>query len=320
MKNSGKELELLVTLIQKHIEPEAAVEHNIHLPVINSSSGRTRQCDIVITSGPNHRRTITIGEVQDRSSQVDINTFSGWLSKLDEVGAQHLICVSRLEFPESIKEKAFSLGNKVKLINIKDADPTEIPFGFLKTNFKYHNYQATDVKVSKIKFSRHEANLLGIFDSINEFMANEILDLNSTIFSFDKVILKSIYNICQESSKKHLSQDGFGDGVIVFEPENENPLFFYIDGQFTRIGMKLEFNWTNEILDYPVTVLSYEQQSDGSLAWILEGKYETPGGKVSFKVPLIKKDNYHEIPGLILNMENPHEFAFGIVNEGETKI
>jgi len=318
MKSNGKELELLINLIQKHIEPDAVVQHDIHLPVIGSASGRTRQCDIVITSGPSHRKTITIIEAQDRTSQVDINTFNGWLAKLDEIGAQHLICVSRLEFPESIKEKAFSQGNKVKLINLKGADPTEIPLSFLKSNFKYYNYQAIDVKVLNMKFTKDEAKSLGIFDSINTYFDSKAMDVNSTVFSFDKIHLKSIYIICRDSCKD-LSVDGSGSEVLEYNKVNDPALYFYMDGKFTRIEIRLEFKWKNEVIEYPVTFLSYEQQDNGSLAWIFEGKYDTPGGLVSFKAPLIKKSNYYEIPGMILNMENHHELTMLIIGSDEAK-
>ncbi len=317
MKKNGKDLELLVNLIQKYIEPDAIVEHDIHLPVIGSTSGRKRQCDIVIISGPKHRKTITIVEAQDRISQVDINTFNGWLIKLDEIGAQHLICVSRLEFPESIKEKAISQGNKVKLINLKDADPAEIPLSFLKSNFKYYNYETIEVIAPKITFTKADTISLGIFEFINTFIESKNMDLNSMIFSYDKKELKSIYTICRDSCK-NLSIDGSGSEVLEFDKVNDPPLFFNIDGKFTRIGMRLEFKWKNEVIEYPVSILSYEQQSDGSLAWIFEGKYDTPGGHLSFKVPLIKKDNYYEIPGMILNMTNNNELTLKIIKVDET--
>jgi hypothetical protein len=318
MKNNGKELELLINLIQKHIEPDAVVEHDVHLPVIGSASGRTRQCDIVITSGPKHRKTITIIEAQDRTSQVEINTFNGWLGKLDEIGAQHLICVSRLEYPESIKEKAISLGNKVKLINLKDADPTEIPISFLKSNFKYCNYQPSEIIAPKIIFTKAEAVSLGIFESINKFIETNKVDANSMIFSYDKHELKSIYTICQDSCE-NLSVNGSGSQILEFNKVDDPPLFFHIDGHFTRIGMRLEFKWKNEVIEYPVSLMSYEQQTDGSLAWIMEGKYDTPSGHLSFKVPLIRKENYHEIPGMIINMPMNNELILQIVNVNEVK-
>lgn len=314
MKNNGKELELLIKLIQKYIEPDSEVQHNIHLPVLGSASGRTRQCDIVITSGPKHRKTITIIEAQDRTTQVDINTFNGWIAKLDEVGAQHLICVSRLEFPESIKEKAIIQGNKVKLINLRDADPTEIPLSFLKSNFKYYNYQPNPITSPKIFFSKDEASTLGIHEAISSFIKNNKLDVNSMIFSFDKKNLTNIYSICRDSCKDLLN-DGVGTEILEFKKNINPPLYFYIDGKFTQIGLRLEFNWTNKVIEYPISFLSYEQQTDGSLAWIMEGKYETPNGHVSFKAPLIKKENYYEIPGIILNMPTDNELILQIVKD-----
>ena len=118
-KNDGKYLEQLVELIEKSIarstDHTAKVERNVNLPVLNSSIGATRQCDIIIRSGVVPRETITIVEVQDRKEAVEIGHYSDWITKLDSVGAQQLICVSRHAFPESIKEQVALSGTKVRL-------------------------------------------------------------------------------------------------------------------------------------------------------------------------------------------------------------
>lgn len=70
MAKDGKQLEQLVHLIEKSIEPNAQVEHNVQMPILNSRIGATTQCDIVIRTGTPPRQTITLVEVQDRGSQV----------------------------------------------------------------------------------------------------------------------------------------------------------------------------------------------------------------------------------------------------------
>lgn len=111
-------MEKVVSILEKHISAEVNVSHDVELPVLNSSSGRTRQCDVVIVTGTGARQTTTIVEVQKRKSKPDINTFNGWIGKLEEVGGQHLICVSEAGFPKSVLEKARAIGPKVRLLTL----------------------------------------------------------------------------------------------------------------------------------------------------------------------------------------------------------
>lgn len=113
MMNDGSFLERLVQLIEQSIAPDAHIQRNVKLPNLGSKSGATTECDIVIRNGPPFRETVTIVEVKDRERPVDINMFRGWQQKLEDVGAQHLYCVSRKPFPESIKEKAALSGNTI---------------------------------------------------------------------------------------------------------------------------------------------------------------------------------------------------------------
>jgi hypothetical protein len=315
MTKQGSDLERVINLIQKSIEPDAIVEHNVFLPVIGSKSGRSRQCDTVITSGPKHRKTITIVEVQDRSSQVDINTFIGWLGKLDEIGEQHLICVSRLEYPESIKEKTLMLGNKVKLITLKNTAPNEIPESFFKSNIKYIKFQITKLNSPKLGFSIDEAKSLGIYDSINLFLKRSFKS-DERIFSLDKITLISLHNLCQDSNENP-EKNGIGNNILEFSRTEGQPLYFFIDDRFTRIGLKIEFSWKNEVQEFPFSILSYEQQGDGSLAWIYEAKFDTQNGPVSVKIPFVKKEDLYLIPGMVTHISQDHSFIIQIKKDSE---
>jgi hypothetical protein len=135
MVNDGTFLEKLVQLIEQSLALDAIVERNVKLPILNSRIGVIAQCDIVIRTGKPPRETLTIVEVQDREKPVDINMFRGWQQKLQDVGAQHLYCVSRQTFPESIKEKASLSGNTIKLITLKELDTDQIPLTFFKMSF-----------------------------------------------------------------------------------------------------------------------------------------------------------------------------------------
>ena len=316
MENDGKEMEKLIHLINKSIEPESNIEHNVFLPVIGSASGRKRQCDILITSGPSHRKTLTLVETQDRTSKVDINTFNGWLEKLTEVGAQHLICVSRLDFPESIKEKAYLSGNKVKLVTMKEIAEDEIPFDFLKLKFKYLNFKLIESKNLNLTYSRSEAKSLGVYDAILEYRKDNLkLNFNDKIFSLDQFELKCLYNICRDSIQIQ-NENCSGLDKIAFDTKSGTPLYLFIDNKFLRIGLEVEFKWENEAFEYPVSLLTYEQGKDGSLAWVFEGQYETIGGKISFKLPIIKTNGKYQIAGIMTNLPDNHELLlFNEINK-----
>ena len=120
--------EKIVTIIERHLEHDAVVERDRNLPVLTSKSGRTRQCDVVITEGAKPRQTISIVEVQDRGSKPTINDFEGWVTKMRQVGAQHLICVSEQGFPSSIEERADELGPTIRLLTLKQLEEHSSPF------------------------------------------------------------------------------------------------------------------------------------------------------------------------------------------------
>ena len=120
-----EEVEEIVKLLEASISPEAEVERNVFLPDLNSTQGAKRQCDVVIRNGKPPRETITIVEVQDRTSKVDVNTFGGWCQKMRDVGAQHLVCVSKEGFPRSVQEKALKMGPTVRLLMLSQLQSTE---------------------------------------------------------------------------------------------------------------------------------------------------------------------------------------------------
>lgn len=120
-------LEKLATIVERHIEPNARVRRNVTLPVLGSSSGRTRQCDIVIEAGKKPRVTTSIVEAQKRKDKPEIGEFDGWIEKMREVGAQHLICVSKTGYPKSIEEKADQIGPTVRLLTLKQLEQGNWP-------------------------------------------------------------------------------------------------------------------------------------------------------------------------------------------------
>src|SRR5688500_2290109 len=91
--------EYVCALLERVLTPGASVQHDIRLPVINGN--RMRQCDVVVRFGTAPREMTAIVEVTSRGRKVGVNDIHAWYRKMQEVGAQLLICVSRVGFSRS---------------------------------------------------------------------------------------------------------------------------------------------------------------------------------------------------------------------------
>ena len=120
-KNTGKLREKVVTILERHLEQNARVCCDRKLPVLKKPS-RKRQIDVLIETGEERRKTISIVETQDRIDKPDQSEFDGWLVKMREVGAQHLICVTSAGYPQSIIDKAKEEGPTVRLYTLKQLE------------------------------------------------------------------------------------------------------------------------------------------------------------------------------------------------------
>ncbi|MCX6676812.1 MAG: hypothetical protein NTU95_02560 [Methanothrix sp.] len=118
----------IVAILEQSLSPNARVQHDVKLPVIGMKD-QWRQCDVVITYGEPPREFLSIIEVQRRNSKPDINTFGGWVAKMEDVGAQQLICVSAKGYPKSIKQQVNErLGKRrVCLLTLEELIEGEMP-------------------------------------------------------------------------------------------------------------------------------------------------------------------------------------------------
>lgn len=282
---SGKDLEKLVQLIEKSIDPNARVERDIQMPILNSRIGATTQCDIVIRTGTPPRETITIFEIQDRNYQVKPNDFRGWLQKLDDVGAQHLICVSRKEFPESIKEQAVLSGNKVHLIKISSLETDLIPLEILNLQQSYRDFNLLSIGEIKVYFYINSENEKSEIDAFN----STVINVNEPIFSFNMKDRITIYQMCRNAI---ITDEEYSNGknTLRLNFNNEQNLYIHINNDYHLIAFEIDFEWENRITKIPYSVLAYEQDSQHILAWIIEAFYESPKGNVWIKIPLKKHE------------------------------
>lgn len=285
MDSDWKYMEKVVCLIEKSINKTSEVLHNQNLPVINppSSSGRTRQCDVIIRSKSLRRETLTIVEVQNRNSKVDINTFNGWLEKLKEVGAQHLICVSKLDFPESIKEKAEVLGATVMLIKLQnEQDDTQIPMPLMSSLSKYSCFELKEITGLEISFCKESLNDSGL--SLVD-LESVPLKGNDLIFSHDQLNKTSFH----ELSKNHIEKSNLGLSSLTtskFSHDVNFDLFFVCNNKFIKLKqLDYQFDWCHKEYELIPTYMSYEQLGDGKLAWVLDFTFNKDGSKFSIQMP-----------------------------------
>lgn len=308
MSKPGDDLEKIVEIIERSTSPTARIEQNVFLPILTSTQGHTAQCDIVIRNGPAHRETLTIVEVQDRNSKVDINTFRGWLGKIDDVGAQHLICVSRKDFASSIKEKATQSGSKIFLVTLKDLTPESIPLDFIHFIFLYNS---VDIKIRSVKpyVGKGEIAKLGLKPMNHE--------LGDKVWSLDQMTMISLLELCrlsindsQDSLNPATSKDNLGK--LSYNPVGEDALYYCHNGELIRVGLDCEFEWESEHAEIPMSVASYEQDQHGALAWLFEVEHNSKSGPISIKLPVVKLDDgTYKVLDSIINTQL--EYTFDIV-------
>jgi hypothetical protein len=257
------------------------------MPILSSQKGATTQCDVVITTGSPPRETITIVEVQDRDSKPAANDFRGWQQKLNDVGAQHLICVSREGFTDSEIERASQSGSRIRLVTLRELDSENIPLDFFKMYFDFENFDIKPIDDASMTFSGTDQKKFGIEkEALN---GKKDVTLNEKKFSEDKETLVSLYDLC----KKYVTpQEEIDSGKNRLEfLQDQNHIFYLIDGHFIRCELKFEYEWIYEHVHIPASVLAYEQDEFGILVWILKAGYESKNGYVGFRIPVTKVED-----------------------------
>ena len=303
-------MEKLVQLIEQSISPDSIVERNVRLPILTSPTAGTAQCDIVICTGRPPRQTITIVEVQDRQKPVDMNEFRGWLLKLKDVGAQHLYCVSRKSFSKGIKEQATLHGNTVKLITLKQMDINQIPLDFFETTFIYSDVDVPSIRKLETVFpALQSAEKSGM---LNKVLADlSALKTNDQKFSSDRKFLKALSTICIEHNTP-AREANCQVKTLDLGNDDKQPLYFYSDLEFFQIRLKIEYTWYCKNIEVPISMLSYEQNNDGALAWVLESFLHSRQGPMWFKIPVARNGNAFSISGMFISIPENTEFSFNI--------
>jgi hypothetical protein len=281
--------EKIVCILERQIQRGAVVKRNQFLPVLGSPSGRTRQCDVVIEEGAEPRVTRSIVEVQKRAAKPTINDFNGWVEKLREVGAQHLICVSAKGFTRSIREKADLLGPTVRLITLKDTDdaPWPIPRMHLHDKMqivkyeKLNGYQMEGHHLMRIDPNENPVRYPNPHEKIFKLPDDRLLSptdfLDWHFFSTPKNL--------EELPKGTLVTVG-----AVFNWDRDDAVRFQDFG-----GTWVPLKWVTLYISLSVSETeiewegsAYEQTGWGEIGWVLRGHATFEGRSVDLIAPLVR--------------------------------
>lgn len=283
MIKSGINLELLVHAIEKSLDSSAIVEHDVQMPVITSQIGATRQCDIVITQGIHPRQTISIVEVQDRNKKPSRNDFGGWIEKMKEVGAQHLICVSKIGFTKAQKEKAFLIGNAIRLIELKEFEDSEIPLN-LNLHFAHCVFKVSNLEFTNVRFSSINDN--GEREKQEKVKKIQLkFEGDSPFATYDKVNYLSIAQLINTEFNTY-EENSSGNSSLTFPVQPNKLLFIPYEGDFLSLEFEVNFTWKHTVHNLPINTLSYEQSNFGVLGWIAEFIYTGDNKTTSYKLPI----------------------------------
>ena len=261
--------ERVISILEKSISPDSVVEHDVDLPDLTKSS-KTRQCDIVIRTGTPPRETITIVEVQDRNSKFDINTFDGICVKMQKVGAQHLICVSRQGFPLSIRKEALKKGPTVRLVTLGELETDEWPVGIVG-NCVFFTLR-TLVAVSSVRIGAKKGHMPRDPKSshIGEDKVFRVEGFHERL-GFAKLI--DIYINHYQRQNKLLLGEGTHSLSVHFPIKDEEIWYVHGDESVPLAALDLDVELEIKSEAVPIRALSYRQiDHPNPLAWLMEAK------------------------------------------------
>lgn len=305
-----KSAEELVAAIEKSLAPDAVVEHNVFLPVMGQD--RSRQCDVVLRVGKPPREQLFIVEVQQRGAKPDINTFGGWLRKMDEVGANGLICVSEVGFPQSIiDDVALRVGPKVKLMTL-DRDEAELSLGsfYLIPELVRSTYKIRNIEVKGAELWESNSDRSLTFELSGRILSN-------TGNPDDAQTLVSIATqcACEKDPHAHLPQSAVGQPIQVnYDLVTSDSLQLWLhanEGVFRlrrwTISMTIQRFDKSEPMIY--SKWNYSQKFHGStVAWVATASFDITEGTVKMTLVFTTDKSGFLRPSLTLEVL-PQEIA-----------
>jgi hypothetical protein len=312
-RKKGTDLELVVAAIEKGLDRSSTVRHDQNLPVLTSTQGRTRQCDIVIYSGSKRRPIVTIVEVQDRTSKVDIGTFSNWLSKLEEVGANQLVCVSRHKFPDSVIEKTKQNGSRVLLIEVASGIPEELPVDFIKFYYTYRNIKFLNDPIVEVSIPiKYQGQV-----DLNDLQPSFTEVKNAIFIKKDKKSQVSLYDLALDVlGSIHIEKNVIHHGSCCISFRQNKELICYLEhkGNLFQVLLTIQMKgYKYEKYDMPMDVAVYREGEQGDLGWFFEIEHDSIEGPMSVKIPIVKNEKTGDYTMLDVISDAPFQSRHDIV-------
>jgi Restriction endonuclease len=117
--NESRQLEILVSKIQKQLAPDAEVLHNVRLP--GRHSKRDRQVDVLVRKKIGQYEMLIVLDCKDYAKPVDVKGVEEFYGLLKDVGAHKGALVCPRGFSAAAKERATGL--QIDLYSPVDTDP-----------------------------------------------------------------------------------------------------------------------------------------------------------------------------------------------------
>ncbi len=301
MRNIGaiswQVVEEVAGLLEKSLTPFAEVRRNVKLPVIGKT--RLRQCDVVITYGSPPRQTVSIVEVQKRARKPAINTFHGWCRKMQEVGAQHLICVSMLGYPKSIiDEVATRCGPTVRLLTLNELRKPEVPGLTFVSPFLLHK---------KPQFTLEEVGPSVRLEGFPKGVGVDMFSSADKVFTVDdSKELQSIVDVitaamCEISNafreRKEEEPDRYRLELTLGSVDKT--LWLHIKGKpYKVLKLPTRVRVETAVSSIPLTTFEYHQESvEGALAWVAVAEGISENKPISIRL-VFRKDEEGFLRGM----------------------
>ena len=284
-----KTVEKVVALLEKSLSPESKVTHNVKLPCL--STGHLEQCDVLIETGNAPRITRTIVEVQKRNEKVKPNDFRGWCQKMQDVGANRLICVSAKPFSRSIKDKvAKEYGPAVLLVQLEALEASKWPIQIVDNVMKFYKPKVdVDFTIKpnprlifhpeQNPFKKYSGQLFGS-DNWQSVIKKDGVD---NLFSIKDLINEGT-KLLNDFPKFNNLPEGVHKVPFSWKPKNTSLCF---EGECAPI-IQVDIVFLIEIKSFllPFEISSYTQEGHNTLAWVARAYGNVEGNDTEIRFTL----------------------------------
>lgn len=299
-----KAIERVVRLLESALDPSAVVRHDVRL--FDYTSQGERQCDTVIETGVEPRRSTAIVEVQDRSDPLGIQELQGFYQKMLGVHAQHLICVTRTGYTEQARSFARNTGPTIRLLTLPELERGNWPINFALGRFCVIENDTQPVHIN-LKGDHHDNYAL------DRTPGTAKIDLQSRVFE---------YKARGAGSKVMSASDVFRGAIaeLPFYLDQPVPVIQKLSRRFgskdrlwVKLGKKkMSVGWAEVHVQVqtkkhflPLRMMRYEQQDfDGIIGWSALAEAEINGKMIEIRAAFMpdKEGNlvmaHYEVDGV----------------------